>query len=129
MRILDFGKNKGKILADCETAYLKWLANHEMVLAKRNRWAARDAKFILARMAEGKVWEPIISEWVTLPTEETADVHNVEKYLGNWYGIKRQAKNRELAQMRNEEREIRRRREAEDLGTRGNLYSPFALMR
>jgi hypothetical protein len=52
MRTLDFGKNKGKILAECEVSYLKWLASHEMVLAKRNRWAARDARFLLERMAQ-----------------------------------------------------------------------------
>lgn len=49
MRILDFGKNKGKVLADCDSKYLKWLVSHEKVLAKRNRWASRDAKFILER--------------------------------------------------------------------------------
>jgi hypothetical protein len=52
MRILDFGKNKGKILADCDEKYLKWLASHEKVLAKRNRWAVRDAKFLLERMVQ-----------------------------------------------------------------------------
>jgi hypothetical protein len=52
MRTLDFGKNKGKILAECAVSYLKWLATHEQVLAKRNRWAARDAKFLLERMAQ-----------------------------------------------------------------------------
>ena len=51
-KILDFGKNKGKILAECAVSYLKWLATHEQVLAKRNRWAARDAKFLLERMAQ-----------------------------------------------------------------------------
>jgi len=49
MIILDFGKNKGKQLADCDESYLRWLVSHEKVLAKRNRWAARDAKFILDR--------------------------------------------------------------------------------
>ena len=52
MRILDFGKNKGKVLAECDEKYLKWLASHEKVLAKRNRWASRDAKFLLERMAQ-----------------------------------------------------------------------------
>jgi hypothetical protein len=51
-KILDFGKNKGKILAECPMSYLKWLATHEQVLAKRNRWASRDAKFLLERMAQ-----------------------------------------------------------------------------
>jgi Uncharacterized protein conserved in bacteria len=47
--ILDFGKYKGKLLADCDEKYLRWLVTHEKVLAQRNRWAARDAKFILDR--------------------------------------------------------------------------------
>jgi hypothetical protein len=49
MRILDFGKNKNKVLAECDEKYLRWLVTHEQVLAKRNRWAARDAKYILER--------------------------------------------------------------------------------
>lgn len=52
MNILDFGKNKGKVLAECEDSYLKWLVSHEKVLAKRNRWASRDARFILERRAQ-----------------------------------------------------------------------------
>jgi hypothetical protein len=51
-RIIDFGKHKGKILADCDEKYLKWLISHEKVLALRNRWACRDAKFILDRRAQ-----------------------------------------------------------------------------
>ena len=51
-RTLDFGKNKGSILADCEEKYLKWLVSHEKVLAERNRWACRDAKFLLERVAQ-----------------------------------------------------------------------------
>ena len=52
MKVLDFGKNKGKVLAECDEQYLKWLVSHEKVLAKRNRWASRDAKFILERRAQ-----------------------------------------------------------------------------
>jgi hypothetical protein len=52
MIILDFGKNKGKQLQDCDEKYLRWLVSHERVLAKRNRWASRDAKFILERRAQ-----------------------------------------------------------------------------
>ena len=52
MRTLDFGKNKGRVLADCEEAHLKWLVSHEKVLAKRNRQACRDAKFILECRAQ-----------------------------------------------------------------------------
>jgi hypothetical protein len=50
-RILDFGKNKGRVLADCEEKYLRWLVSHERVLALRNRWASRDARYILERRA------------------------------------------------------------------------------
>ena len=51
--IIDFGKvNKGKELSECDEKYLKWLVSHEKVLAKRNRWAARDAKIILERRAQ-----------------------------------------------------------------------------
>lgn len=56
-KILDFGKNKGQILAECPVSYLKWLATHEQVLAKRNRWAARDARFLLDRMAQAAALE------------------------------------------------------------------------
>jgi hypothetical protein len=52
---LDFGKHKGKVLADCEEHYLRWLVSHEKVLAKRNRWASRDAKIILERRAQAVV--------------------------------------------------------------------------
>jgi|SRR5437588_11196562 len=49
MKVLDFGKHSGKVLADCEASYIRWLARHERVLAERNRWASRDARFILER--------------------------------------------------------------------------------
>ena len=52
MKVLDFGKNNGKVLAACEESYLVWLSRHEKVLAERNRWASRDAKFILERAKE-----------------------------------------------------------------------------
>lgn len=51
--IIDFGKaNKGKELSECDSKYLQWLVSHEKVLAKRNRWASRDAKIILERRAQ-----------------------------------------------------------------------------
>ena len=61
-RIIDFGKKyKGKILADCDEKYLKWLVSHEKVLAKRNRWASRDAKFILERRAQAVVTSSVVT--------------------------------------------------------------------
>src|SRR5437588_12453014 len=62
-KILDFGKNKGKILAECTVSYLKWLATHEQVLAKRNRWAARDAKFLLEKRTQVVAQEVAIAEY------------------------------------------------------------------
>lgn len=52
MKVLDFGKNNGKVLAACEESYIIWLSLHEKVLAERNRWASRDAKIILERAKE-----------------------------------------------------------------------------
>lgn len=52
MKILDFGKHKGEALAECPKSYLRWLATHKMVLAKRNRWASSAAKELLERMAQ-----------------------------------------------------------------------------
>jgi hypothetical protein len=127
MRTLDFGKNKGKILADCEEQYLKWLVSHEKVLAKRNQWASRDAKYILERMAQGQIFDKVGEEWVTPPSDDCLDV---EHELRGWHAIDRQIKNREKAQLVNQMREIRQRR-SEDLGTRGNLNGSraFSLLR
>lgn len=47
--ILDFGKNSGKTISECNDGYLKWLVSHTKVLAERNRWASRDAAFELER--------------------------------------------------------------------------------
>lgn len=47
MRTLDFGKHEGEKLAECPVSYIKWLANHKMVLAERNRWASRLAQKLL----------------------------------------------------------------------------------
>ncbi len=54
MIILDFGKNKGLAVSECDEKYLKWLITHEKVLAERNRWACRNAKVLLAKRAEAK---------------------------------------------------------------------------
>jgi hypothetical protein len=71
-KILDFGKNKGKTLAECDVKYLKWLASHEKVLAKRNRWAARDAKFLLERMAQVATQEVALKEYEARKEAEMA---------------------------------------------------------
>ena len=69
--IIDFGKNKGKTISECDTKYLKWLVSHEKVLAMRNRWASRGARFELERRAQVaetiRVAESIVSSnenWV-----------------------------------------------------------------
>lgn len=60
--ILDFGKNKGHQISECDTKYLKWLVSHEKVLAVRNRWAARDAGFELARRAQAVIEVAVIAK-------------------------------------------------------------------
>jgi len=62
MKVLDFGKNKGLILADCDEKYLKWLVSHEKVLAERNRWASRDAKILLEKIVEPSIYAQILLE-------------------------------------------------------------------
>ncbi len=52
MKVLDFGKCEGTELGNCPEKYILWLAQHEKVLAKRNRWASRDAKFLLEKKEE-----------------------------------------------------------------------------
>jgi hypothetical protein len=52
MRIIETGKHKGKILADCPRKYIEWAAKHEKNFAKRNRWISRDARFLLEKSAQ-----------------------------------------------------------------------------
>lgn len=129
MRTLDFGKNSGKILQNCDEKYLKWLVSHEQVLAERNRWASRDAKFALAKQAEiekaqadfrkGKVFCKELGEWVELPSDGALDIVRDSRW---GYAIERQAKDRDKALMRNE---------ITDISSRGSLYrnQGFQLMR
>jgi hypothetical protein len=72
MKILDFGKNKGKVLAECDEQYLKWLVSHEKVLAKRNRWASRDAKYLLERRAQVVAQETAVKEYEARKEAEMA---------------------------------------------------------
>jgi hypothetical protein len=125
MRIIETGKYKGKILADCPVEYLKWAANHEKNFAKHNQWISRDAKFALDRLAQGQIFDKVGEEWVTPPSD---DCLNVEHELRGWHAIDRQIKNREKAKIANQMREIRQR---QDLGTRGTLNGnrAFSLMR
>ena len=87
-RIIDFGKHKNKILADCDEKYLKWLVSHEKVLALRNRWASRDAKFILERRAQvtpavaAHVGHTNWNEWVASLKRAEMDV-TIAKHLAS----------------------------------------------
>ena len=64
---LDFGKNKGKAIKECETSYLKWLVAHEKQLKVSNRWASRDAKFELERREKATATQ----ETVVVTTKQT----------------------------------------------------------
>jgi hypothetical protein len=81
MRIIESGKNKGKTIAQCETSYLKWIATHEKVLAVRNRWMARDARFELARREESAKQAEIAAR----VDEQINEI--IAKYPTNRYGI------------------------------------------
>jgi Cdc6-like AAA superfamily ATPase len=59
MRVLDFGKCEGTELSNCPEKYILWLAQHEKVLAERNRWASRDAKFLLEKKEEKVVLQAV----------------------------------------------------------------------
>ncbi len=63
MIILDFGKNKGLAISECDEKYLKWLITHEKVLAERNRWASRKAKALLAKRAEAKAQAEAVAKF------------------------------------------------------------------
>jgi hypothetical protein len=91
--IIDFGKNKGHQISECDTKYLKWLVSHEKVLALRNRWSSRDAAFELQRRAQAaaeaamavKVAEDIIAEAMeekTMTNEEKIQEYNWAAKLG-----------------------------------------------
>jgi hypothetical protein len=113
MRILDFGKNKGKILADCEESYLKWLASHEKVVAKRNQWACRDARFILERMAKEAAAQAVAASKL----ERLEELANAGDFLA-------------AMDLRMTKFLVSNKVESKtDLSTKGNLYKPFALMR
>jgi hypothetical protein len=111
---LDFGKNKGRTLADCETAYLKWLVTHEKVLAERNRWAARDAKFILDRLAQ-----------VAAPTVATTSTKGNENWQEWHESLKRAEIDRKIA------KHLSSTPTKVDIGLKGNLNvsRAFSLMR
>jgi hypothetical protein len=47
-KILNFGKNSGKTVSQCEPSYILWLSLHANVLAEKNRWASQEAFKILS---------------------------------------------------------------------------------
>jgi len=86
MKVLDFGKNNGKVLAACKESYLIWLSRHEKVMAERNRWASRDAKIILERAKE--TCKPKEKKMVKVLIETGSESHTtssasvIAKYVG-----------------------------------------------
>jgi hypothetical protein len=49
---LPFGKHKGEQLEECPETYILWLAQHERVLALRNRKFAKEAKRLMKKEYE-----------------------------------------------------------------------------
>jgi hypothetical protein len=46
-KVLNFGKNQGKTVSQCEPSYILWLSQHKAVLHTDNQWAADEAFKIL----------------------------------------------------------------------------------
>jgi len=112
MRTLDFGKNSGKCLQNCDESYLKWLVSHEKVLATRNQWASRDAKYILRRIEGDRAARAIAASKLER-MQELAKTDFLAKM------------DLEMTQF------IVTQKTSTDLSTKGNLYSNrgFQLMR
>lgn len=130
---LTFGKHKDEILENTPESYIRWLSTHKNVLSVEH-WTVSDAaKAILeyrekkaaevekaqADFRKGKVFDKDLREWVELPSDDALDVARDSKW---GYAIERQAKNRDLAQKRNE---------ITDISKRGNLYrnQGFSILR
>ena len=131
--ILDFGKNKGHQISECDTKYLKWLVSHEKVLAVRNRWASRDAKFEIERRARAAQVDAQIAEMVAAP-KQTYRIITVPGPKKEYFDLVGHiTEKRELkAAMLGEIAEIKSRsKRSADLGLAGNLSSNqgFRLMR
>lgn len=136
MRVLDFGKNSGKVLADCEESYLKWLVNHEKVLAERNRWASRDAKFILERRTQVvvKPVKPIWSDnracWIDSSTKKPVTTLGGVPYWNEQDGFIEHPEGKLWNEWMEEWVEPVPPKKL-DLGLKGNLYSNkgFSILR
>lgn len=129
--ILDFGKNKGHQISECDTKYLKWLVSHEKVLAVRNRWSSRDAAFELERRARAAKADAMIAEMVAAPKQSyrivTVPGTKKERYdLVGAIEEKREHKANLLAECR----EIKARKRSEDIGFKGNFGTKaFSILR
>ena len=67
---IDFGKHKGHQISECDSKYLSWLVSHEKVLALRNRWSSRDARFELQRRAAALAAQTAEAEMAVKVAEE-----------------------------------------------------------
>jgi len=83
-RIIESGKHKGSSLDECPESYLKWLISHERVLALRNRWMSRDARFILVQRAEAAAILKAEAEMAVLVAQEI--VHGNQNW-DDWAGV------------------------------------------
>jgi hypothetical protein len=130
--ILDFGKCKGHQISECDTKYLQWLVSHERVLAVRNRWASRDAKFELARRSQEIAQVAVVEVAETVAPKQNYRIislgHKKERrdFVGE-LTQKAEDKRNLLAECR--EIKARSNRSA-DLGLKGNFGNRgFQLMR
>jgi|SRR5882757_3764418 len=112
MRIIESGKHKGKILAECPKEYIEWASKHEKNFARRNQWISRDAKILIERMAKEEAARQVAASKLERIEQMAAE--------GNF-----------LAQMDLKMTQFIVGKKTTDISTKGNLYSNrgFQLMR
>ena len=131
--LLTFGKHKDELLDTCPESYIRWLATHKNVLSVEHCGTSVAAKELLearakkeaeieaaqASFREGKIFDSILQEWVTPPSDNPIDPIAESKW---GYAIERIAKDRDKAL---------KRAECTDISNRGNLYSNqgFSILR
>lgn len=123
---IDFGKKyKGHQISECDEKYLKWLVSHEKVLAERNRWASRDARFELQRRAQAASEVATIAKIEAAAIEGNANWHEWAESL-----IELEARHEREMAVKIAEHLVSTPPRI-DLGLKGNLggTKPFSILR
>jgi hypothetical protein len=115
MRIIESGKHKGKILADCPKEYIEWAAKHEGNFARRNKWVSRDAKILLERRAGEEAARQVAASKIARLEQLAAE--------GNFLAAMDLKMTNFIVGKKVEQKTTT------DLSAKGNLYKPYSLLR